>query len=195
MSVREAAGRFRRLDAAAPVYPPGISRSLGNEWFFCERVLDFVWIVVADQKRYATGARYYNETFTAEPQFLADPAAPHRYRAACAAALAGCGQGRDTADLDEKTRAGFRRQALDWLRDELVSWRRLLEQQPENAWAVARDLPRWLEDSHFAGVRGPEALARLPELERQAWQKLWADVADTLTRAQERPTPGQKAVR
>jgi hypothetical protein len=28
----------------------------------------------------------------------------------------------------------------------------------------------------FAGVRDREALARLPERERQAWQQLWADV-------------------
>jgi hypothetical protein len=32
-------------------------------------------------------------------------------------------------------------------------------------------------------VRGSEALARLPEPERQAWQKLWADVADALSQA------------
>lgn len=42
VSLREAAGRFRRLDEAAPVYPPGISRSLGDEWFFREMVLDYV---------------------------------------------------------------------------------------------------------------------------------------------------------
>jgi hypothetical protein len=33
-------------------------------------------------------------------------------------------------------------------------------------------------------VRGPEALARLPAAEQQAWHQLWADVADTLARAQ-----------
>jgi hypothetical protein len=31
-------------------------------------------------------------------------------------------------------------------------------------------------------VRG-EALAKLPEAERQAWRQLWADVADTLVQA------------
>jgi hypothetical protein len=61
---------------------------------------------------------------------------------------------------------------------------RLLEQQPETTrWIVAYDMPRWLEDPDFAGVRGPDALARLPEAERHAWQKFWADVADTLARA------------
>jgi hypothetical protein len=45
----------------------------------------------------------------------------------------------------------------------------------------------WLWDTPFARVRGPEALAWLPAAERQAWQKLWVDVADTLARAGEQP--------
>jgi hypothetical protein len=75
---------------------------------------------------------------------------------------------------------------LDWLRAESKARRRLLEQGPENAWVVAHDLQDWLEAPHFAGVRGPEALARMPEAERQAWKKMWADVADTRARAVER---------
>jgi hypothetical protein len=50
-------------------------------------------------------------------------------------------------------------------------------------------MQRWLADPPFAGVRAPEALARLPEGERQRWQKLWADVADTLARAQGKAAP------
>jgi hypothetical protein len=34
-------------------------------------------------------------------------------------------------------------------------------------------------------VRGPEALHRLPETERKAWGRLWADVAEVLKRAEE----------
>jgi hypothetical protein len=99
--------------------------------------------------------------------------------------MAGCGRGRDADDLDEESRLGFRRQARDWMRAELEARRRLLEQERENAGGtVAHDLQRWLRNNHFAGVRGPEALARLPEAERQAWHQLWTDVADTLARAQ-----------
>jgi hypothetical protein len=69
----------------------------------------------------------------------------------------------------------------EWM---LANLDELLGQQPEKTrWIVACDLHRWLEDPDFAGVRGPEALARLPEAERQAWQKLWADIADALSRA------------
>jgi hypothetical protein len=52
--------------------------------------------------------------------------------------------------------------------------------------AVAHDLQDWLWDSPFAGVRGPDALARLPAAERHEWQELWADVADALARAVDR---------
>ena len=41
----------------------------------------------------------------------------------------------------------------------------------------------WQQGDDFAGVRGPEALAKLPEAERSAWKQLWADVAEMLARA------------
>jgi hypothetical protein len=44
-------------------------------------------------------------------------------------------------------------------------------------------MQHWLGDPDFAGVRGPEALARLPEAEREPWRTLWDDVATTLDRA------------
>jgi hypothetical protein len=53
-------------------------------------------------------------------------------------------------------------------------------------------MQHWLDDPDFNGVRGPDALAKLPESEREGWQKLWADVAATLARAQEQGTPAEK---
>jgi tetratricopeptide (TPR) repeat protein len=129
--------------------------------------------------------RFYEEAFAAEPA-LAEKlgAAGSRYDAACTAALAGCGQGEDAKSLDEKQRAGLRRQALGWLRADLAAWRGRLAKDPDKARAaVAPELTHWLEDPAFAGVRGPEALARLSEAERQPWQQLWNDVTDTLTQA------------
>jgi hypothetical protein len=185
MSVREAAGHFRRLDEADPGYLPGARRPSADEQVLCVRVLDFTWESLAQRQLFATAARCYAEAFAAHPQLLSGPPTRHRYWAACAAARAGCGQGRDAADLDETSRAGFRRQARDWLRAALEARHRLLEQAPEMAGeTVANDMQYWLWDPPFAGVRGPEALARLPEAERQAWQQLWADVAATLARTQ-----------
>src|SRR5262249_32725572 len=152
------------------------------------------WEVLAHEGRFAEAARWYAEVFTAHPHLLAGPPTGHRFYAAWAAALAGCGQGRDAADLSEASRAGFRRQALGWLRAELEAQRRLLEAQPETTGErIALGLRRWLEEPGFAGVRGPEALARLPEPERQGWHRLWADVADTLGRAQRTTVREQEA--
>jgi tetratricopeptide (TPR) repeat protein len=45
------------------------------------------------QKRYAAVTRFYSEAFANEPKLIEKPASGLRYDAACAAALAGCGQG------------------------------------------------------------------------------------------------------
>jgi hypothetical protein len=57
---------------------------------------------------------------------------------------------------------------------------------------IVRQLRHWQEDADFAGVRGPQALAKLPETERQAWQKLWDDIASALSRVQVKTTPEKK---
>jgi serine/threonine protein kinase/tetratricopeptide (TPR) repeat protein len=135
-------------------------------------------------------ARFFEEAFVAHPK-LAD-VSPHRYHAACAAALAGCGQGKDADKLDSEECARLRHQALDWLRADLEAWGRLLDQEPDKARAAARvikDLQHWLVDADFAGVRGPEVLAKLPKAERQPWQQLWGDVADTLARVRGKTAP------
>jgi hypothetical protein len=106
--------------------------------------------------------------------------------------MAGSGQGQDADNLDGNERAGLRRQALDWLRADLQAWGRLLDNEPDQVRPrIIEDLKHWLKDTDFAGVRGSEALTRLPETERQAWQQLWADVADTLARAQGEKPPKQ----
>jgi hypothetical protein len=43
-------------------------------------------------------------------------------------------------------------------------------------------LQRWRGTADLAGLRDPDALARLPADERQACEKLWADVAEALTK-------------
>jgi tetratricopeptide (TPR) repeat protein len=127
------------------------------------------------QGKPAAVARFYAEAFAAAPKVADDPGTENRYNAACAAALAGCGQ-HDGAKLDDAERARLRRQALDWLRADLAAWSQRLEKEPGQARAVVKQkLQYWQQDADFAGVRG-DALAKLPEAERQAWQQLWADV-------------------
>ena len=132
---------------------------------------------------YAASARWYAAAFALRPALADDPSTGNRYNAACAAALAGCGKGKDAADLDDKERARLRKQALDWLRADLTAWRSLLDKGPEKARpAIFQQLRHWQKDDDLAGVRDKGPLARLPEAERTAWQQLWADVVKALPR-------------
>jgi Flp pilus assembly protein TadD len=142
--------------------------------------------VLRRQGKPAAAAHLCAGAFAAHPKLAEDPGAQVRYAAACYAALAGCGQGKDGAGLDDVERARLRRQALDWLRADLAAWCQLLEKQPEQVRArVQQDLRFWQQDAGFAGVRG-DALAKLPEVERLAWELLWADVEQTLSRLKDK---------
>src|SRR5262249_34885706 len=68
-----------------------------------------------ERELYAAGARLCAEAFEADPKLAEDLEASTRYRAARAAALAGCGQGKDDLPADESARGRLRRQALEWL--------------------------------------------------------------------------------
>jgi tetratricopeptide (TPR) repeat protein len=142
---------------------------------------------------YAAAARFYADAFVAEPKLAERLGFPgSRYDAACVAALAGCGQGKDATQTDDKERARLRRQALAWLRADLAAWRRIMVLHPDKASAVRQQMQHWQEDTDFAGVRGPAALGKLPADERPAWQKLWVEVA-ALARTHQKPSPEKKA--
>jgi tetratricopeptide (TPR) repeat protein len=146
-----------------------------------------------DKKRHAAAARFYAEAFAAEPKLLSNQPSDLRYNAACAAALAGCGQGKDAAKLDNQERARLRQQALEWLRADLACYRKLVDRATVKDRAlVAKAMRHWLADADFAGLRGLSALTNLSEAERLAWQELWGQVADTLARAQAQVTPEKK---
>jgi tetratricopeptide (TPR) repeat protein len=135
--------------------------------------------------------RFYADAFAAQPALANDLGAAHRYNAACAAVLAGVGQGQDAHELDDQGRARLRQQALDWLRADLAACGRVLGNGPEQARALTlRRLQHYLADPDFNGVREPGALARMPERERQAWQELWGDLRDCLAKAQVTPKKG-----
>jgi hypothetical protein len=70
-------------------------------------------------------------------------------------------------------RPAYRKQALEFLTTHLAAVRKLAATDRA---LVHRHTRRWLEDKDFASVRGAEKIARLPTDERDAWNKLWADV-------------------
>jgi tetratricopeptide (TPR) repeat protein/serine/threonine protein kinase len=138
------------------------------------------------KKHYAAAARFYANTFAAQPGLADDLGAAHRYRAASCASRAAANQGAD-AELDEKERASQRRRALSWLQADLDLWgQRLGSGTPSLAAAVEKALRHWQRDKDLAGLRDPAALANLPDAERTEWQKLWADVAVLLEKAEAR---------
>jgi hypothetical protein len=140
------------------------------------------------KKRYVASARLYADAFAAEPKLAADFDEQHRYHAACSAALAAAGQGEDATKLDDKERVRLRRQALDWLRDELTTYA-----EPSIPYISRYIQPRlapWRQDPDLASLRDPQALDRLPENERAPWRALWRDVDELLKKAE--PTQGRK---
>jgi tetratricopeptide (TPR) repeat protein len=123
--------------------------------------------------------------FAIDPKTADDLKASHRYSAACEAALTAAGQGKDAGDLDDKERARLRQQALDWLRADLAAWeKRLNSGQGADRAEVEQKLKDWQADRNLAGIRDKDALAKLPEAERKALEKVWADVAMLLNKAE-----------
>jgi tetratricopeptide (TPR) repeat protein len=133
---------------------------------------------------YVAAARLSSEAFAEEPARADDLTSSYRYNAACAAALAAAGQGRDVKTLGAEDRTRLRRQALAWLRADLTAWGQQLDRDPDQARPhVVKAMQHWQGDTDFTGVRGPEALGGLPSAERPEWQKLWEDVAALQQRA------------
>jgi serine/threonine-protein kinase len=138
-------------------------------------------------KRYAASARLYADAFAAEPKLAADLKAQHRYNAACSAALAAAGQGVDARSLPDKVAAMFRRWALGWLRDDLTAYSKSAEQNdPAAKRAIQQRLTHWRCDPALASLRDNDAVDKLPQAERDACRKLWADVANLLERTQQK---------
>jgi tetratricopeptide (TPR) repeat protein len=136
------------------------------------------------KQRYVAATRFHRAAFAAEPKQAETLRAGQRYDAACVAALAGCGKGKDAAALDSKERFRLRRQALAWLRADLTAWQDLLRKAPQQAGpSVVKALRHWQQDTDLAGVRDKAALAKLPEAERKEWANFWADVAALLAKA------------
>jgi len=139
------------------------------------------------KRLYAAAARLSAEAFAADPMVASDLQQQYRYNAACAAALAGCGKSKDDPALDDKTRARWRKQSLDWLRDDLKLWSRQIDgnEPPQND-RTGQSLKHWLSDPDLAGVRDPDAIAKLPTGEQEDWRRLWAEVERLVKLAQDK---------
>lgn len=136
------------------------------------------------KKRYATAARFYAAAFAAEPKLAEQLSTAYRYKAACAAARAASGEGKETAGLEESQRRRWRTQALEWLTAELAAWTTRFEKNPENGPSLAKTLRGWQADTNLARIRDEPALLLLPAQEQSAWRQFWARVAELTARGE-----------
>ena len=130
-----------------------------------------------DKTLHAAAARLWADALAADPQRADDRQAQPRYNAACAAALAAAGKGKDDPPPDEAAKAKLRQQALDWLKAELASWSKFINGGTlQDREMVRKTLAHWTVDTDLAGIRDEPELAKLPEAERKDWQALWLGV-------------------
>lgn len=135
----------------------------------------------AGKRLYRAAARFAADAFAADPKALAN----YRYNAICYTVLAASGQCNDAAAMSDDEKQRLRKQAREWLRADLDAWSQVLAKGPSAA--TERHLRLMLNDRDLASVRDAAALALLPEAERAEWQRFWADVAATLTKAEAAP--------
>ena len=134
-----------------------------------------------------TSAKLYADAFAADPKLVDDPQVRHRLNAALAAVLAGCGLGKDAALVDETERARWRKQARQWLADELAAENQRLQGASAEDSARSRLLwMRWQADVDLAGLGRPRALDHLSPTERNDCRILLSDVDALVKRAQAR---------
>ena len=151
--------------------------------------LDFARICCSKGLQGAS-ARFWANAFLAAPKLADDMQAHHRYDAACAAVLAGCGQGKDQPPLDDASRARWRQQALQWLEADLAAWSKTLKSgPPRSRQPISRVLRHWKIDPDLSSLRDPAALARLPEDQQKACRALWAQVDALLAKAAQGISP------
>ncbi len=133
--------------------------------------------VAYDLKYYAASAVLWKEALESQPKLGKNRQTQHPYNAACAAALAAAGQGVNNPPPDEASRNKLRRQAIDWLKSELKAWVKFLDAgKEEDRKATIFAVGHWLEDPDLASLRGIEALAKLPECEREELRAIWKGV-------------------
>ena len=141
-----------------------------------------------DKKLHAASARFWSEAFQAQPKLADNMQVHNRYNAACAAALAGSGQGKDDPPLDDTAMARWREQAIDWLKADLAAWSKILENSPPQArQSIAKTLQHWKADTDLAGIREPADLAKMPADEQTTCRDLWSQVDALLAKVGIKP--------
>jgi hypothetical protein len=120
-------------------------------------------------------------------------AAGHRYNAACCAALAVAGKGKDADTLSTADRAALRTRVLSWLRAELIPLQqRAASSRPADRQQAAATLTHWLRDTDLDEVRPGTQRKDWTKEESAAWDLFWAEVGTSRNEAAKPgPPPGR----
>jgi eukaryotic-like serine/threonine-protein kinase len=135
-------------------------------------------------------ARLFADGFATEPSLATDPERGRRYRAACMAASAGCGRGKDASNLNDEERARLRDQARGCLLAEVAAWGKKIDSAPAAKESAENALKRWLTDPDLAGLREPDLLEKLPVAESRACREMWREISAQIERARSRKDSG-----
>lgn len=136
--------------------------------------------ICTGKELYGAAARFWEDALREQPTLASDPRTGERYHAACAAAMAAAGLGRDEPPLSASARAGWRAKVRTWLEAELTAWAKLRETEKAIAGhPIIPALRHWKLDPELASIRDEAELRALSESERTAFRQLWAGV-DTL---------------
>ncbi len=128
------------------------------------------------KKLFAPAIPLYAAAFADSTALAEDMRSSNRYNAACAAALAGASKG-------EPEPLRWRDQARRWLRADLSSWaRRLDDGEPASRAIVQRTLTHWLSDPDLASLRETTSPEDRSADERREDLLLWKEVGLVLDR-------------
>jgi serine/threonine-protein kinase len=164
------ASRAKRLVALEPRLPAMMN---GRETpADAEEAASFARLAFA-RNRPEDAARLWVRAFAASPDLEANLTAMNRFQAARAAVRAGTEGDQELVG----SRAEWRRQAVAWLRADLVASTAILNigTAPQQA-GVARRLSRWQVDPVLAPIRDDPALSALPEAEQRSLREFWDGV-------------------
>ncbi len=138
-----------------------------------------------DKSLFATSAKLFTEALENDRTITGDGRSINRYNAACSAVLAASGRGKDETQADDGTKVKFRQQAIGWLEAELAASTKSLESgSTELKTSVLKMLDHWKKDADLSSIRDEKELAKLPDVERAAFAKLWSKVDQLLGLAQ-----------
>jgi serine/threonine protein kinase/tetratricopeptide (TPR) repeat protein len=136
-----------------------------------------------EKKRYALAARIYRDALVRAPDLARNPAAQHRYNAACMAALAATGQDEEPSVPRAEAQARWRTQALEWLDADLASWTALCKKgSAADLTLIQQTLQHWQCDPDLSSLRDESELAKLPREDQEVCRALWDKVRSLLRR-------------